>query len=164
MTLEERLRARLDKNGPVPPHRPELGPCEVWTGAVNNRGYGVISIDGKLHLTHRVSYAIAHRPIPADVKILHHCDNPPCARRSHLFEGSQLDNVRDSIAKGRFAPHGLGAGSAHPSAKLTEDVVREIRERYANGGITQTALGAEYGVVQTIISAIIKRTSWRHVQ
>jgi hypothetical protein len=29
-TLEERFWEKVDKNGPVPAHRPELGPCWVW--------------------------------------------------------------------------------------------------------------------------------------
>lgn len=40
---------------------------------------------------------------------------------------------------------------------------REIRARYATGGITQTALAAEYGVSKTAISAIVNRLNWKHI-
>ena len=36
-TLEERFWRKVDKNGPIPEHRPELGPCWVWTAGTNTR-------------------------------------------------------------------------------------------------------------------------------
>jgi hypothetical protein len=41
MSLPERFWKKVDKNGPVPAHRPELGPCWLWTGALVGRGYRV---------------------------------------------------------------------------------------------------------------------------
>ncbi len=46
--------------------------------------------------------------------------------------------------------------------KLTADMVRQIRERFARGE-TQVALGAEFGVTGSNICQIIKRYSWRHI-
>jgi uncharacterized protein YjcR len=54
-------------------------------------------------------------------------------------------------------------GEHNPRAKLTAAQVLEIRERYAAGGIDQTALAAEYGVEQTAISALLRRETWTHV-
>ncbi len=54
-------------------------------------------------------------------------------------------------------------GSSSPNAKLTDDQVRDIRLRYAAGGISQTVLGAEYGVVHTVVGKIVRREMWRHV-
>jgi hypothetical protein len=48
-------------------------------------------------------------------------------------------------------------------AILTEADVRAIRMHYAQGGITQQALAARYGVVQTVISRIVLRKSWQHI-
>ena len=45
--------------------------------------------------------------------------------------------------------------------KLSLQQVREIRERYAQGGISQEQLGKEYGVVQTAISLIVRRGVYR---
>ena len=44
-----------------------------------------------------------------------------------------------------------------PTRKVTTGEVQQIRERYASGGITQTALGNEYGIGQTTISRIVLR-------
>jgi hypothetical protein len=71
------------------------------------------------------------------------------------------DNVQWSTPKQQYAnrraPRKIGR------QKLTGAQVREIRARYAAGGITQTALATEYGVSQTQVSDIITRKSWAEV-
>lgn len=54
-------------------------------------------------------------------------------------------------------------GSRHHRAKLTESLVREIRQRYAQDGVTQTSLAREYGVSTSIMSKIVRGKAWRHV-
>lgn len=54
-------------------------------------------------------------------------------------------------------------GERHGRSKLTESQVREIRMRYANGGVTQQRLADEFGVYQTKISAAIRHQTWAHV-
>jgi uncharacterized Zn finger protein (UPF0148 family) len=76
--------------------------CLLWTGSVIEDGYGRLSVDGKLELVHRAVWIVRHGPLPDGVKVLHKCDTPSCAEDSHLFTGSQADNVRDMIAKGRY--------------------------------------------------------------
>lgn len=108
-SLADRLWAKVDKSGPVPAHRPELGSCWVWTGAVTKHvGHGVIALGARAEgtaKTHRVSYELHFGPIPKDVSVelcvLHHCDNRRCVRPDHLFLGTDADNVRDMLAKGR---------------------------------------------------------------
>lgn len=51
--------------------------------------------------SHEYSWQIHNGPIPDGLWVLHHCDNPVCVNPAHLFVGSNLDNVRDSISKGR---------------------------------------------------------------
>lgn len=101
--LADRFWAKVCKAGPVV--RPELGPCWVWTSAsLNAHGYGVIGLgDGRgTSVAHRVSYELAHGvALTREQKILHRCDNPPCVRPDHLFEGTQADNMADMRAKGR---------------------------------------------------------------
>lgn len=53
-------------------------------------------------------------------------------------------------------------GEANHS-KLTEDQVREIRRRYAAGGVTQQALADEFGVSNPTCNLIIRRIKWKHV-
>lgn len=102
-SLEERLWSRVDKNGPIPDHRPDLGPCWVWTGSKHRgRQHGQIGLRaGVLLWTHRLSWELTNGPIPGGLFVLHHCDNPPCVNPDHLWLGTQRDNVADMVAKGR---------------------------------------------------------------
>ncbi len=76
--------------------------CWIWCGSCN-RGRGQINIDGKPKFASRVSWEMHNGPIPLGIKVLHKCDNPLCIRPSHLFLGTQTDNMRDCINKGRKA-------------------------------------------------------------
>jgi len=54
-------------------------------------------------------------------------------------------------------------GIRHASAKLNDDLVREIREIYARGGISTRALAGKYGVGYGVIYGIVTRKYWKHV-
>ena len=81
--------------------------CWLWLGPTGICGYGMFSCaqirEGPLP-AHRVAYAIAHGHTPAGRVIMHSCDNKICVNPIHLTAGSQGDNTRDAIAKGRWAP------------------------------------------------------------
>lgn len=82
--------------------------CWVWTGSTNGfrRKYGQLTLDCRRTVgAHRVSYVIAHGALPEGMVVCHACDNTLCVRPDHLFLGTQKDNVRDMIAKGRFRFH-----------------------------------------------------------
>ncbi|NLE99687.1 MAG: HNH endonuclease [Anaerolineales bacterium] len=142
------------------------GPDECWEWQLSrSRGYGQLARKrGKAgYKAHRVSWMIAHDcRIPQGMVICHKCDNPACVNPGHLFLGTHRDNMRDMVHKGRA--HGslpLLAGENNPSSVLTWEQVREIRERYGAGAITQTALANEYNVNRTTIAHIIYDVSWR---
>lgn len=83
------------------PDDPENAECWVWPGATNNRGYGSTKQGGENYV-HRVAWIRTYGLIPDDLNVLHKCDNPPCFRPSHLFLGTQADNVADMVQKGRW--------------------------------------------------------------
>ena len=153
MNLHDRLYSKIRKTDS----------CWLWTAASHPFGYGVIRIDGKNRLAHRVMYELRNGPIPDGKYICHTCDNPACVNPEHLFIGTQKDNMQDCSQKGRArsskAPR---PGSLHPQTKLTEADVVIIRQRCANGE-TQGAVGADYSLTQGAISAIVTGKSWSHV-
>jgi len=104
--------------------RVELGSgCWQWKGAISpTRGYGQFGVGGHQVAAHRASWMIHNGPIPADLFVLHRCDNPPCVNPAHLFLGTNQDNYDDRDAKDR-----VRHGSRHPRAKLTEALVIELR-------------------------------------
>lgn len=76
-------------------------PCVEWQGGRDKDGYGQTVVGGRKQRAHRVAWERIHGPIPAGMKVLHKCDNPPCVNPGHLFLGTQADNVRDCWDKGR---------------------------------------------------------------
>ena len=80
---------------------PESG-CWIWTGLLTNSGYGKIGVGLKTVLAHRYSYYTFVKEIPENLYVLHKCDTKCCVNPSHLFLGTQSDNIKDMYAKGRF--------------------------------------------------------------
>lgn len=72
--------------------------CWLWTGAVNERGYGQIRINGKTVAAHRTSYQIYVGNIPNGLQIDHLCKNPSCVNPQHLEPVSAQENVRRSTS------------------------------------------------------------------
>ncbi len=93
--------------------------CWLWTGCLNNAGYGTINIDGKSKLVHRLSWDLFRTEKIGEAFVLHICDVKNCVNPSHLFSGSQADNINDKMKKGRHR-YGLSRGTSHGRAKLTE--------------------------------------------
>ena len=168
--LAERFRAKVDTNGPVPPHRAHLGQCWTWTGSADRRGYGQVRAAGRgsrLLKAHRVAWAMANGPLAPEVLVLHRCDNPGCVRPSHLFEGTQKDNCQDARSKGRLvfqvSPELYRRGEQVHGAKLTASKVEEIR-RLHGIGLTQAALAKRFGVSQQAVSSLVRGKTWRPAQ
>lgn len=159
-TVEARLRANVDRSG---------GPdaCWLWTAFVTPKGYGCTRSGGRNAPAHRVAYELAHGPIPDGLYVCHRCDVRACCNPAHLFLGTAKDNTQDMLRKGRQGaktkPDFAVRGTAHPLAKLDEDAVRSIRARAAEDNATQTGLAALYGVHHSVIGAVIRRESWKHV-
>jgi len=147
---EERLWDRTDRSG---------GPdaCWHWTAGAN-KGYGVLSINGKWQFAHRFSYELAHGPIPEDLCVCHTCDNPACCNPRHLFLGTLADNIHDAARKKRMA-----SGEKNSHAKLTEPEVRQIRDEYNAGLASGRTIAKRHGIDNTTVYDIINRKSWKHV-
>lgn len=85
---------------------------KCWEVKVNKgQRYPVRSLNGRHLLLHRVSYVIFNGDLPSGKIICHKCDNTNCVNPSHLFMGTQIDNVRDMILKGRDRPGNRGVTS-----------------------------------------------------
>ena len=82
----------------------EESDCWIWNKAINPSGYGVKSRGRREEgneYAHRLVWILFNGSIPEGVHILHTCDNPPCVNPKHLFSGTQGDNNRDCMRKGR---------------------------------------------------------------
>lgn len=124
-------------------------PCQDWTGRIDFYGYGYLYLDGKKTLAHRWTFKEHHGYLPPVVR--HRCDRPPCVEISHLQAGTQADNNRDTVERGRAH---RAQGRANGRSKLTTAQVAAIRSRYpAESG---KLLAAEFGVHHTWIYRIVR--------
>jgi hypothetical protein len=88
-----RFTSKIDRRGPIPETRPDLGPCWVWLGAPSTSGYGYFWFDRKKRLAHRFSYELFVGPIPESLVIDHLCRNRMCLRPTHLEPVSDRVNI-----------------------------------------------------------------------
>lgn len=169
LTRPDRFWSKVDKSGE----------CWLWTAGRHRAGYGAFSVGSRLTggrrdtYAHRVAYELAFGPIPNGLLVRHTCDTPACVRPEHLLVGTQADNMHDAAERGRTTkgdrhpwrrrPELIRKGEQHHAAKLTDEQVREMRRRYADGGISQRLLGLEYGIQQGAVSAIVRGLKWSHV-
>jgi len=135
---------------------PDAG-CWLWERAVSTAGYGQVRDGKKLLYTHRLAYELFNGEIPEGMFVLHRCDVRCCCNPDHLFVGTNADNMRDKIEKGRQT-----RGSKCGTAKLTEADVVEMRRRYASGERVED-IKKDYPVNIRNTYAAISGEWWAHV-
>ena len=69
--------------------------CLVWTGYINDWGYGVIRVEDKAVSTHRYAWQLANGPIPEGMELDHICHNPACCNVAHLRIASREQNAQN---------------------------------------------------------------------
>jgi hypothetical protein len=79
---------------PAPPSL-DLGPCFVWQGATNAKGY---AIRGR-ELVHRVVYQEAHGPLAPGLQVHHRCERPGCVNVSHLAAHTPRSHSREHLPR-----------------------------------------------------------------
>ena len=93
-----RFWPKVNKSGPIPAARPELGPCWLWTKGLSTAGYGQFYI---LREDGRPTHAQAHRwvweeeqgPLDKSIHLDHLCRVRNCVRQSHLEPVTVKENL-----------------------------------------------------------------------
>lgn len=92
---ERKFWVKVNKDGPIPEERPELGPCWVWTGWISpTTGYGYFGgRKAGTQLVHRIAYQYVVGPIPQGMHLDHLCRRRECLRPSHLEPVTPRENI-----------------------------------------------------------------------
>jgi len=97
MNMLERFEQKFDR---------DPSGCWNWIAAKHERGYGYFYTSSeysprKMDYAHRVALFL-YKGIRDDTKVvIHKCDNPSCVNPDHLLLGSNEDNTKDMLLKGR---------------------------------------------------------------
>jgi len=131
--------------------------CWEWKAYKNKRGYGSFSFRKVPRLAHRIAWMIHYKSeISEDMCVCHSCDNPTCCNPSHLFLGTQADNVKDMAQKGRLkGGFTFLSGEKNPNVKHSDKQIKKIRDLYATGRYTQKELAIKFESDRTYINRII---------
>ncbi len=167
VTAEDNLRAGRVRNNATVEERLRFygwvvtdAGCWEWQGGRHTNGYGGLMIRGKSRKVHRLAYEEWVGPIPDDLVIRHRCDNPPCINPEHLMVGTDRDNARDKVERGRQTRN---YGERNGLTTLTTAEVFEIRQEYSRGVLTQAMLGEAYGVSRATIGNIVGGKTWTQI-
>jgi hypothetical protein len=151
---------------------PETG-CWLWDACGGKTRYGTLydSSSKKMIRATRFIYEQAHGKIPDGMVVRHKCDVSLCVNPDHLEIGTQADNVRDTVDRGRVD---CRKGEENGRSKLTEDDVKYIRSVLKKSdpskpksrwvGADPKELAEKYGVRRETIYDVAKGSKWPHIE
>lgn len=131
--------------------------CWEWTGNLTKKGYGQTRIKGITFSAHRLSWLLFHGGGLTKLQVLHKCDNRKCINPTHLFLGTNADNLADRQKKGRQV-----RGERHPRSRFTQNQVLGIR-KMVSLGISVQKIADDYGVNNSTIYNMVNRKTWKHI-
>lgn len=133
--------------------------CWMWQGGKDRKGYGLISVNGKMMRAHRLAWELTYGSIPHGLCVCHHCDHPACINPEHLFVGTNLENMQDKVRKGH--PNGgIVYGERNGASKLTSLQVEEIRHLHTTG-ISDRKLAVLFCIGKSQVNRIVNNLNWR---
>lgn len=138
----------------------EKNDCWTWLAYKDKKWkYGVFGFNGKLYKAHRFAWFLTHGQMPDNnMLVCHKCDNPSCVNPHHLFLGTNDDNMKDMVSKGRSVHR---CAENCPSAKLTIEKAREIRIKFNSGNYTWLELSKLYCVCESTIGNIVHNRTYK---
>ena len=131
--------------------------CWTWLAYKQGSGHGQLTFGQKRYYAHRIAYYLSNADYNEFLCVIHKCDNPPCCNPKHLIQGTQSENMRDMVNKGR------NTKGTEVSGVLSEEQVLEIIRLNEEGYISQKGLARKFGVSYSQINRIVNGRRWRHL-
>lgn len=96
--LKRLLEVLSSRTSILPPSNAKLEKnCLIHNGKAGT--YGNFYYQGKVNHLHRLSYMLEHGEIPIGKNVLHLCNRKECSEVSHLYLGTQVENMKDVYNK-----------------------------------------------------------------
>lgn len=92
-SVEERFFAKVEFTDTPCTARPELGPCWLWTAAINSCGYGSFWDGDRIGQAHRWVYEFCVGEIPDGLTIDHLCRVRNCVNPWHMEPVTNKENI-----------------------------------------------------------------------
>lgn len=125
--------------------------CWLWTGHIDQGGYGRLKDNNTSRLAHRLVYEHFVGPIPDDALICHTCDVRNCVNPDHLYAGSYATNAQDMHAR-------LRARGGKPRKLTTEQALSIYRDPRS-----LSELARLYGIDKSTIARIKQGRGYREI-
>jgi hypothetical protein len=154
---KEHLKERLFKR-----YREEKG-CWIWTGHLNDNGYGMMRLARPFDKEVPVHVVAAHiwlnEPLPTTKIIFKKCGNPPCFNPDHFII------CNDRIELGELCrKYGKRArGAANGRAVIDLAIALDVRDALILGGETPKQIADRLGINNHIVWQIAHRKTWKYI-
>jgi hypothetical protein len=152
-TVEQRFWRKVEKTDS----------CWNWLAGKDRHGYGSFGFRRAVWRAHRVAWVLANGEIPDGMHVCHTCDVRVCVNPDHLWLGTNAENTRDKMRKGRHGLHNPPRGSAHHLAKMTEEDVLRVRAECKKYPQAKKFWAATLGVSMGALRDVINRRRWKHI-
>ncbi len=118
--------------------------CHIWTGSINDQGYGILARREGTFRAHRVAYERKHGPLADGVALDHTCHRRACVNADHLEPATNATNTQRGLR-----------------AKLSWEKVWKIRSMYAKGAISTRALAKRFKVSSVTVFKVVSGQTWK---
>lgn len=147
----------------------DLLSCWFWKGSLEAvrkgtylRGrFRIGGRRGRAEVASRVAWVSTHGDIPDGLFVLHKCDDPRCVNPSHLYLGTNKDNMRDLYERG---DPNRSHGEKHYHALLTDEQAREVRRLYKARKMRSVDIGKKFGISRSTVWDIGTGRRWKHLE
>ena len=129
--------------------------CWQWLGKPNAAGYGRVFIAGRLEYAHRYAFLELVGNIAPGEKLNNTCNDRLCVNPEHWTTDKPIHNDNSIVKRKKTAKRRY----SRRREKVTQAEAQAMREAYATGTVTQTAIATRYRLSQAQVSRILAELS-----
>jgi hypothetical protein len=139
----------------------EIGQCMLWNLGCSGAGYPIARLDGRSQHVRRYVFRLTGKELKRGYVVVSRCNDSRCVSPACLRSRSRGQMISDTYARGSRSGEyhsRLNKIIRQGVTKLDMDKARQIRAR---AGEKKSALGREFGVHRSCITAVLEHRTWR---